>query len=81
MAEISNTDVYMATHKKRASEKEGKTMKFYCVRDKKRYKYKEMGQVCGGCTKYRCNAYAYAEAHGFTSISASMMGLFSRWIG
>lgn len=55
-------------------------MKFFCVRDRKRHNYKDMAQVCTGCALYRCNAYAYAERHGYLSIiPESLMGAFSGW--
>lgn len=55
-------------------------MKFYCVRDKKRYKYENMIQICNGCTICRCPAHTYAEAHDFTSKALAMMGTFSSWM-
>jgi len=58
-----------------------RNIKFYCIRDRKRYKYSEMRRICGTCNTLRCNALAVADRRGYVYVGnpAGLMGLFSRW--
>lgn len=56
--------------------------KFYCVRDKQRYKYSEMARLCGSCNYHgRCNTIDVAEKQGVYCGAERLMGFFSKMVG